>query len=264
MALFRRKNPAPAPSTVAGVAPGGHAGVGGGTGAAGVSGVAAGGGQPASTTAATPAQPTGTGPFDSADVPEVGPRADLGALRIPVVPGMQVRMELDRATQQITGVTVMVQQPAGISSLQLQAFAAPKTAGIWDEIRTEIADGITKSGGKVDDVPGEFGRELIAHITRSGPGGETVRKARFLGHDGPRWFLRGVITGPAAGDPEAAKVLEDVFRNTVVVRDNTPKPPRDLLPLSLPGQAQKLAGPPADAVSDFNPMARGPEIAEVR
>jgi len=209
----------------------------------------------------TASSPSGAGPYDSSQVSELGPRADLGALWVPVFPGMQLRMELDRATQQITGVTIMMQQPEGISSLQLQAFAAPKSAGIWDEIRSEIAAGITNSGGQVDDVPGEFGRELIAHINQGG----NVRKARFLGHDGPRWFLRGVMTGPAAADPEAAKQLEELYRNIVVVRDNTPKPPRDLLPLSLPGQAQKISDDPNDAKApSLDPMKRGPEIAEVR
>ena len=217
--------------------------------------------------AATPTAPApvaeveyGAGPFDSADVPDLGSRVDLGSLRIPVIPNMQMRMELDRASQQITGATIMVQQPAGVSSLQLQAFAAPKKSGIWDEIRTEIAGGITSTGGQVDDVPGELGRELIAHINR----GSEVRKARFIGHDGPRWFVRGVITGPAATDPEAAAELEDLFRNIVVVRDETPKPPRDLLPLRLPGQAQRVDGPPEDAKPNIDPMKRGPEIAEVR
>jgi len=206
------------------------------------------------------AAPTGSGPYDAAEVPDLGLRVDLGALRVPVLPGMQMRMELDRATQQITGATLMLQQPEGVSSLQLQVFAAPKSSGIWDEIRGEISQGITASGGQVDDVPGEFGRELIAHIPR---GGE-VRKARFLGHDGPRWFLRGVITGPAASSPEAAAKLEDMFRNIVVVRDNTPKPPRDLLPLTLPGSAEKLPGDPNQAKPLIDPMERGPEIAEVR
>ena len=209
---------------------------------------------------AVAAAPTGPGPYDVSEVPEIGVRVDLGSLRVPVIPGMQVRMELDRATQQITGVTIMTQQPEGLSSLQLQAFAAPKSAGIWDEIRGEIAQGITSTGGQVDDVPGELGRELIAHINR----GTEVRKARFVGHDGPRWFLRGVITGPAAASPEAGAQLEDLFKNTVVVRDNTPKPPRDLLPLTLPGQAEKLAGDPDGPKPIIDPMKRGPEIAEVR
>ena len=218
----------------------------------------------AGTPATAPAaDPVGPGPYDSHEVPEIGMRADLGALRVPVIPGMQVRMELDRATQQITGVTVMLPDDAGISAIQLQAFSAPKTMGIWDEIREEIAQGVTSSGGTVDDVPGVLGRELIAYVNRPGPGGNEVRKARFVGHDGPRWFLRGVITGPAATDAEAAKQLEGLFQNTVVVRGDDPKPPRDLLPLKLPVAAEKMPDDEA-AKMNIDPFKRGPEIAEVR
>jgi len=60
------------------------------------------------------------------------------------------------------------------------------------------------------------------------------RIARFVGVDGPRWFLRGVIGGAAASDPEAAEKVEDLFRSIVVVRGGSPMPPRDLIPLKMP------------------------------
>ena len=63
------------------------------------------------------------------------------------------------------------------------------------------------------------------------------RPARFVGVDGPRWFLRGLITGPAAAGPEAAGALEEAFRGIVVVRGNEPMPVREQLPLALPPQA---------------------------
>jgi len=62
----------------------------------------------------------------------------------------------------------------------------------------------------------------------------TTRRARFIGVDGPRWFLRGVIAGDAAHDPEAADKIEELFRSIVVVRGTTPMPPRELIPLSMP------------------------------
>jgi hypothetical protein len=205
---------------------------------------------------------TGSGPVDLAEESELGTRIDLGSLRVPVVPGMQVRMELDRSTQQITGVTVMLNQEGVVSSLQLQVFAAPKKLGIWDEIREEISAGITKAGGTADDVPGEFGRELIARIPGPGPSGTQVKTARFVGLDGPRWFIRGVFTGPAATDPKAAAALEGIWRQIVVVRGDSPLPPRDLLPLTLPGQAKKIEDP-SEAKVNFDPLTRGPEITEI-
>src|SRR3712207_8492765 len=63
------------------------------------------------------------------------------------------------------------------------------------------------------------------------------RPARFVGVDGPRWFLRGMISGPAAENPEAAAALEQAFQQIVVVRGSAPMPVREQLPLTLPPQA---------------------------
>ena len=52
--------------------------------------------------------------------------------------------------------------------------------------------------------------------------------------DGPRWFLRGVIAGEGVLNPDAAAKIEELFRSIVVVRGNSPMPPRDLIPLHMP------------------------------
>ncbi|MFP3712491.1 DUF3710 domain-containing protein [Puerhibacterium sp. TATVAM-FAB25] len=223
---------------------------------------AAAGGEPAEE-AGGPAEPT-RGPFDASQVSSMGPRVDLGAIWLPVLPGLELRMEIDKRTQKVTGVSATL----GGSGLQVQAFAAPRTAGIWDEVREEIAGSVAKQGGTVDDVPGPFGRELIARIpATTSDGRQAVRPARFVGVDGPRWFLRGVLTGKAAVDAEAARALESVFAGVVVVRDGAPRPPRDLLTLTLPNQGRR----PETATEGteprtptFDPLTRGPEITEIR
>ncbi|CPU67798.1 Protein of uncharacterised function (DUF3710) [Mycobacteroides abscessus] len=95
-----------------------------------------------------------------------------------------------------------------------------------------------------------------------------MRPARFVGVDGPRWFLRGVLTGKAAVDPAEARLLETVFANIVVVRDQNPRPPRDLLTLHLPGKGPEAAPAPTPAgapeTPSFDPLTRGPEITEIR
>ena len=92
------------------------------------------------------------------------------------------------------------------------------------------------------------------------------RPARFIGADGPRWFLRGVITGKAAVEPAAAERLEQVFAQTVVVRGTEARPPRDLLALRLPGAAPVIGtvAPDERPEPDFDPLTRGPEITEIR
>lgn len=200
------------------------------------------------------------GPWDLADRPELGTRVDVGGLRIPARPGMQVRMELEPKSRRIVSVNIAL---AG-SALQLQAFAAPRGEGLWDALRPEIVESVTKQGGTVETREGPFGDELVARLpVRTKDGRTGHRPARFLGVDGPRWFLRGVLTGPAALDQEAGKTLEEVFADVVVVRGSAPRAPRDLLPLHLPGKPGEAVAPePTRLVLDLG-QGRGPEITEV-
>jgi hypothetical protein len=208
--------------------------------------------------------PRPDGPWDVAERPEVGDHLDLGALRLRGRDGMELRLDLDEASGQITAATVQL----GASMVQLQAFAAPRSEGIWDEIRAEIAAGVTQQGGSVDEVPGVFGRELLVKIpVRAADGRTGTQPARFLGIDGPRWFLRAVVHGAAVHDPEAAAQVEALVRDVVVVRGEEAMAPRELLSLQLPGEllAQMPDGEQeGPARGSLDPFERGPEITEVR
>ncbi|WP_372592834.1 DUF3710 domain-containing protein [Actinotalea sp.] len=203
------------------------------------------------------------GPWDVSEVPERGPRVDLGALWVPGREGMELRMEVDKTSNLVTAVHLTIDG----SSLQMQVFAAPRVEGVWDGIRTEIAESVTQQGGSVDDLPGPFGRELLARLPVRTPDGRTShRPARFIGYDGPRWFLRGVLTGRAAVDPQDATVLEGLFADVVVLRGTDARVPRELIALTLPQAGGPLranlpASPPA--APGFDPLKRGPEITEV-
>lgn len=208
------------------------------------------------------------GPFDASEVDGSDGRLDLGALWVRGVPGMELRLEVEEATQNVVGATAVL----GDSAVQMQVFAAPKTAGIWDDIRAEIAESIVSQGGTADEQRGELGTELRTRMPSAGPDGRTVfAPARFVGVDGPRWFLRAVFSGRAAIEEEAAEALMGVVRQTVVVRGETAMAPRELLPLRLPqdltdaieAQDAEAEGPQRSA-DDLNPFERGPEITEVR
>ncbi|GAB2884075.1 DUF3710 domain-containing protein [Streptomyces deserti] len=212
--------------------------------------------------------PRPDGPWDSSEVrdPAEG-RVDLGGLFVPGVEGMELRVEV--AGDAIVAATVVLRD----SAIQLQAFAAPKREGIWTEVREEIAAGITQQGGIVDEVEGPLGWELRAQVPvqlPDGTGGFQV--VRFVGVDGPRWFLRGVISGQGAVQPQAAGLLEQIFRDTVVVRGDGPMAPRDPIVLKLPNDAQMV---PESVQQDqqeegsrfsggMGQLQRGPEITEVR
>jgi hypothetical protein len=208
------------------------------------------------------------GPWDVAEQPDAEGMVDLGAIRLRARDGMELRLEVEESSGMVTAATVQV---AG-SAVQLQAFAAPRSEGIWDEIRSEIAAGITRQGGTVDEAPGTFGRELIARIPVRTPDGRTGHQpARFSGIDGPRWFLRAVFHGPAVYEPEAAAAMESVVRDVVVVRGPDAMAPRDLLALRLPDAVLSEpapdeadeAGEAGDGREPLEPFRRGPEITEI-
>ncbi|MGL5828566.1 MAG: DUF3710 domain-containing protein, partial [Angustibacter sp.] len=202
------------------------------------------------------------GPFDVAEVEELEGRLDIGALLVPLVPGLELQLQVDEETQSVTGAFIVLAD----SGVQLQAFAAPRTSGIWAEVSEEIAAGITEQGGTVDPGYGRFGRELLARVPAQLPDGRTeFQPLRFAGVDGPRWLLRAVFHGRAAMDPEGAPELVDLVANLVVSRGPDPMAPRELLPLRLPQGAQVAEEPPpAEPVDDLQPFARGPEITERR
>ena len=167
------------------------------------------------------------GPLDESEANAVRPYVDLGGVKILPRPELQLRLEVEEGSKRVVAVAL---DYAG-STLQLQAFAAPRTSGLWHEIRDQIVQQIEKQGGRTTAGTGVLGPELRAEIPS--PGG-AARIARFVGVDGPRWFLRGVIAGEGATNPDAAAKVEDLFRSIVVVRGTTPMPPRDLIPLHMP------------------------------
>jgi Protein of unknown function (DUF3710) len=200
-------------------------------------------------------EPT-TGPYDIADTPGDGTeRLDLGALQIPVDAGLEIRVEVGEDGQ-VAGVTLL--NPTG--QMQLGVFAAPRKEGIWGEVRAEIKASISSQGGTVSEQDGEFGAELAGRLPV--PGGLTP--VRFLGVDGPRWFLRAMLAGaPAVQDAEAKPFL-DTFRGLVVVRGNDPLPVREPVPLQLPKEAAEQlaaaaeAGAPQEADPEAGGQAAGP------
>jgi hypothetical protein len=232
--------------------------------------------------AAGPSFDRSAGPFDESEADQADqelPRLDLGSLMIPGIEGIGVQVEADPSTQEVRAVTALGDKAA----VQLQPFAAPRSEGLWDEIRAEMLAELSRTAGaEVSEGLGSFGPELRAILPARTPEGQEVRQpVRFVGIDGPRWFLRVVFLGNAAIDPDPEDSLHRVVRQTIVVRGGSAMPPRDPLPLTLPADATS-AGPgdeaevddevddegvpdgAEDRYADLNPFERGPEITETR
>ncbi|GHD77522.1 uncharacterized protein DUF3710 [Salinibacterium amurskyense] len=176
------------------------------------------------------------GPLDESEANAVRPYVDLGGVKILPRQELHLRLEVEEASKRVVAVGL---DYAG-STLQIQPFAAPRSSGLWHEIRQQIIDQVHTQGGTTKVSEGPFGPEVFAEIPVAGKPGEK-RIARFVGVDGPRWFLRGVIAGEALNSADAATKIEDLFRSIVVIRGNTPMPPRDLIPLHMPATGDKEA-----------------------
>jgi hypothetical protein len=159
------------------------------------------------------------GPYDVSTAPtDSMHRLDLGALLVPALPDVEVRVEAGSGghIQQVVLVW-------GESALQVRAFAAPRTEGIWADVREDIRATRIAEGGQAVEINGEYGVELRVRIsTPQGP-----MDLRYVGVDGPRWLALGIYQGAAADDPSAAGPLHDLFGDGAM-------PVREALPLRLP------------------------------
>jgi Protein of unknown function (DUF3710) len=176
--------------------------------------------------------PSEIGPYDQSEAPEGVARLDLGALLVPAVDGVDLRVQADA-----DGIIQQVVLVHGDSALQLGVFAAPRGEGIWDEVRAEIRKSLFDDGVAAEEEPGAYGTELRARVRTP----EGLTDLRFVGVDGPRWMVRGVYQGPAAVDPEAAEPLVECLQGLVVARGPEAKPVREPLLLRLPREMADAA-----------------------
>ena len=171
------------------------------------------------------------GPYDIADAPDAE-RIDLGSLKIPTVAGVEVRVQANAE-----GVIQQVMLSTSESVLQLAVFAAPRSEGIWPQVRDRIRKSLFEEGVVVEETVGDYGRELRARL-RSEQG---LTDIRFIGIDGPRWMVRAVYQGRAAAEPETAGPLATCLRGLVVDRGKEAMPAEDALPLRLPREFAEQA-----------------------
>lgn len=164
------------------------------------------------------------GPFDIEDFDDPADaetaRLDLGSVLIPMPAAGQVQVELTE-----TGVpsAVWVVTPNG--RFTIAAYAAPKTAGLWREVASELADSLRKDSATVSIKDGPWGREVI---------GSASGAVRFIGVDGYRWMIRCVVNGPHETIEALTDEAREALADTVVRRGDTPLPVRTPLPVQLP------------------------------
>jgi Protein of unknown function (DUF3710) len=190
--------------------------------------------------AAAAAAPRAQGPWDASEVAldEADPtRIDLGGLVVTGRPGLELRLQVDEATQRVAAVLLVGKDGA----VEIRPFAAPRGSDIWDDIRRQIAAETARRGGTATEAAGVYGKELQVVMPVTTPDGKSATQpSRVLGISGPRWLLRATFLGRPAVAPQPDGDLETALRSVVVVRGNEPMAPGDPLPLSMPANAQPL------------------------
>jgi hypothetical protein len=173
---------------------------------------------------------TGRGPWDSAEVPDDGRgRIDLGSLRLAPMNGVELRIQVNDATQEVQ--SVLLAGPDG--GLELRAFAAPRHGDLWSEIRPQLIEDVQRRGGTVQEQDGTFGTEIVCQLTVQDPEGRQVQQdSRIVGVNGDRWFLRATFLGAPAR--EASEHWDALLADVVVHRGEGAMPPGDALPVRLP------------------------------
>lgn len=180
------------------------------------------------------------GPYDidevDLDADEVQ-RFDLGALVVTPFDGMQLQLQVDQESQQVQAALVL----SGKSGIEVSVFAAPAKSVMIGEVRREMARAtIEELGGTAEFVEGPFGTEVRRVIPMTSEDGQgSVHVSRTWLVQGPRWLLRGVLMGEAGmseGLDGPVAELHELFSNLVVRRDDSPRVPGDLIPMTLPPQ----------------------------
>lgn len=174
-----------------------------------------------------PLSPRPNGPFDVSEIEGEIDGLDLGPIIVPAFPIGDLRIDVDPDTQVPMAVTAALPD-AGV---QVMAFAAPRSFGIWPDSLNEIASQATTNGQLVDRMTGPFGSEIKTKAVASDG---SLQAVRFVGIDGPRWLLRLAYIGKAAEDRVRAEVFDEFVHGIVVKRDSEARAPGDHMPIVIP------------------------------
>jgi hypothetical protein len=176
------------------------------------------------------------GPWDSSERSPGDDQTyvDLGPLIVRVYDGVKVQLPTDGNGDDIGSVVLVTDSAA----LELRAFAATRSGGLWDEVRDDLILEVERLDGECEQVDGPFGPELRVKVPVDLPDGEKgFQPSRIVGIEGPRWLLRATFLGDAGLNPSDDGLLMQTLRDVIVARGPEPRIPREALLLTLPANA---------------------------
>lgn len=194
--------------------------------------------QPADGDALDPQSVAPAMPRDADEVeldPEDPTRLDLGGLVVAGRQGVDIRLNVEERTGQVTALLLVTQEGAA----EVRAFAAPRNEDLWEGLRRQVAADVTQRGGTASEVEGPFGPALDVELTGRSPEGQTVvQRSRVVGIAGPRWLLRVTLLGRPSTEWRDGGLVEQALGELVVRRGSGPMAPGEPLPLTVPAGAR--------------------------
>lgn len=187
------------------------------------------------------------GPWDLSDKPDIDDRYDFGAIRVRGIAGAKIELIPTAGTNLFFTVAQVFED----SMMQVEVYAAPKSSGIWDELREAMILSLKKQNAQVQEDDGPWGKQVLAFVPTT-PGATEGQIVRVIGVDGPRWFLRASIFGKAAVDPEVGVLYLQALSDYVVVRGDRPAPVGEALPLTgIKGNIDPFAADGSVSIPDI-------------
>lgn len=190
------------------------------------------------------------GPWDADAAPQDAEFYDFGALKLPALPGLKARLEIDPDVREIGAVTVRIADCA----LQLQVIAKQRGVSQWTDTRQALLANLRKRPGHQQVVEGKYGAEVIGVLTgRTTEGVLVDATMRFQGIEGDTWLIRAVSSGASVThDDVVAKVDAFISRCAVDAAAVADAAPGTVIPLSDPPggmDAERAAALAADEAS---------------
>lgn len=147
---------------------------------------------------------------------------DLGSMKIPLPKESQVQVEMGEAGPKMLHIVTK------FGRLTPVAFAAPRTAGQWEEASVELIQGVAGDGLDASFEQGPWGREVV--------GKHDNGTVRIIGVEGPRWMLRLTTTGPEEMAEDLAALAREMIARMFIYRGSDPILAGNSLPVIMPKQ----------------------------
>jgi len=156
---------------------------------------------------------------------------DLGALRVPRVEGLEVRLNIDHDSMQGLSADLIY----GSSMAHVQVFARAKDELLWPQTRDGLVAGLTEQGVSSEISIGRFGSEVQCTMPAVDfEGNNILQSVRFIGIDGDRWFMRIAVSGSATVDATEIAAFDELVAGLEVVRGDDAMSPGEPLNFTIP------------------------------